>query len=231
MIKTIHPQHILFLDVATVPRTRKLEELSPRWQHLWEKKQEPWEKASLEAEFGKVISICTGRLKERQNEWLLEIKKTSGDDEAAILQDVLPFIERMERGRPIGYLCAHNGREFDFPYLCRRLLANGMRVPSILDVRGKFPRETQLLDTMEIWRFGHYRHCVSLELLAASLGIENLEPYFDGSLVYSAYYEDHDLEKISGHCEAQVITLAKVYLKMAGFHGEILTNTSVLQNS
>ena len=123
------------------------------------------------------------------------------------------------------YLCAHNGKEFDFPFIARRMLVNSIKVPKILDVAGKKPWETTFLDTMELWKFGDYKHFVSLELLADLFGIPTPKDDIDGSQVAKVYYEENDLERIVTYCQKDVITTINIFLKYRG--EEIITDENV----
>ena len=110
-------------------------------------------------------------------------------------------------------LCAHNGKEFDFPFLARRILVNELPLPAILDSAGKKPWETQYLDTMELWKFGDYKHYTSLELLAALFGIPTPKDDINGADIHRVYWEDHDLERIRIYCQKDVLTIARLFLK------------------
>lgn len=239
MLKNIDPGAVLFLDIETIPFTENFDSLSLRWQSLWEKKSAflypgvnpatTWHKAGIYPEFGRIICVCTGRLKERNHSWELDIKTFCREEEADLLQELAPFISRMEHYKHPGYICAHHGKEFDFPYLCRRYLANRLKIPPILDVRGKYPKEQNLLDTMELWKFGDYKHYVSLDLLAAVFGMDSPKTEMDGSRVYETYYKEHGLEKIVNYCATDILTLTKVYLRLAGIHHTGVTNSHILE--
>ena len=184
MLENYHIENILFLDIETVPQTASFEELPLELQLLWEKKAnqlsrfgkpaaeenhaaaELYERAGIYAEFGKVICISTGIFRYGE----LTIKSFWGDDEKLLL---LSFGEMLHKSteKKINRLCAHNGKEFDFPYLNRRMLVNGLKIPAILDLSEKKPWEVNHLDTMELWKFGDYKCYTSLELLAAVFGI------------------------------------------------------------
>ncbi len=124
-------------------------------------------------------------------------------------------------------LCAHNGKEFDFPYIARRMLINGMNIPVILDNAGKKPWEINLLDTMELWKFGEFRHSVSLDLITTLLGIPTPKDDIDGSMVASVYYKDKNLDRIVEYCEKDVIALIQVFLK---FRSEGLVTDANIQS-
>ena len=114
------------------------------------------------------------------------------------------------------FLCAHNGKEFDFPYLCRRLIINGIPIPAILNTSGKKPWEVCHLDTLELWKFGDFKSFTSLNLLAHTLGIPTPKDDIDGSKVWSVYWNDKDLKRIVNYCQKDVITVAQILLKFQG---------------
>lgn len=110
-------------------------------------------------------------------------------------------------------LCAHNGKEFDFPYICRRMLIHGIMLPEILNIAGKKPWETSFLDTMELWKFGDYKNFTSLELLAGVFGIPTPKDDIKGEDVKRVYYEENNLERIAVYCRKDVITIVQLFLK------------------
>jgi DNA polymerase elongation subunit (family B) len=113
-------------------------------------------------------------------------------------------------------LCAHNGKEFDFPYLSRRMMVNGISLPAVLDNAGKKPWEVKFVDTLELWKFGDYKHYTSLELLAYLFGIPTPKDDIDGSMVAGIYYQEKDLPRIARYCEKDVLTIIRLLLKFAG---------------
>ena len=101
--------------------------------------------------------------------------------------------------------CSHNGKEFDFPYLCRRMLLNKISIPEALNLRDRKPWEVQHLDTMDMWKFGDRKSYTSLELLTALFDIETSKitdgDYIDGSLVNKVYYHEKDINRINKYCK------------------------------
>jgi uncharacterized protein YprB with RNaseH-like and TPR domain len=114
------------------------------------------------------------------------------------------------------YLCAHNGKEFDYPYLIRRILINGLEVPSILNLSGKKPWEVNHIDTMELWKFGDYKHYTSLELLATVFGISSPKDDINGSDVGRVYWQENDLQRIVKYCQKDVVTIVNLLLRFKG---------------
>lgn len=224
MLKKIPSHKVLFLDIETVPQVGNWDKLSPEWQSLWTKKVEKQlsedetaeefygKRAGILAEFGKIICISCGII---SNENQLKLKSFYGDDEVDILLQFNKLLNDNYFKSDL-ILCAHNGKEFDFPFLARRMLINQIEIPAILNLQGKKPWEIQHLDTMELWKFGDYKHYTSLNLLAAVLGIPTPKDDIDGSQVASVYYEENDLERIKIYCEKDVLTVAQIFRKFRG---------------
>lgn len=221
------PEQILFLDIETVPQYPDYATVPETWRHLWDKKanlirrkdedtpENLYERAGIYAEFGRIVCISVGYIAGNDMPEV-RIKSFAGDDEKALLTEFAGIFEKSGR---FAYLCAHNGKEFDFPYLCRRMLVNGVAIPGILNMAGKKPWEVSHFDTMELWKFGDYKSFVSLDLLSAVFGIPTPKDDIDGSEVYGVYYRDRDLQRIVAYCEKDVLTLVRVFYKL---HGETL---------
>jgi len=225
MLNDIKKENILFIDVETVPQYKDYQSVPEHKKKFWDHKssflskseeQTPevlYERAGIYSEFGKIICISIGYIKTIEGKQELHIKSIYGHDERSLLSQFVDVIQKVQQNPQKWYLCAHNGKEFDFPYLCRRLLVNGLAVPAILDVRGKYQKEIQLLDTMEMWKFGDYKSFVSLDLLADIFNIPSPKAEMDGSMVCKVYYEENNLEKIVEYCSKDVVTLAQVLLR------------------
>ena len=221
MIQHIPLEKILFLDIETVPQAGNWEELHETDQYLWDKKtkmqrkedvtsQEFYnERGGIMAEFGKIICISVGILEKSEK---LMIKSFSGDDEKILLIEFGEIFNHPKLHDVI--LCAHNGKEFDFPWIARRFLINGMQPPKPFQMFGKKPWEIPHLDTMELWKFGDYKSYISLELLAHVFGIPTPKDDIDGSMVSSIYYIEKDLFRIVQYCEKDVLTLANIFRRM-----------------
>lgn len=222
---------ILFLDIETVPQHDGHENLPEDWKALWNLKasylirnkenetaQSIYSRAGIYAEFGKIICISCGVLQGNGEEKNLVIKSFSGDDEKVLLHQ---FCDMLNKWSAEGNkcLCAHNGKEFDFPYLCRRLIVNHIPIPEILKLSGKKPWDVPHLDTLELWKFGDYKSYTSLNLLAYTLGIPTPKDDIDGSRVHEVYWKEKDLTRIVTYCQKDVITVAQVYLRI---HGDTL---------
>ncbi len=223
MLDNIKAEDILFLDIETVPSTSSWDLLDPLMQNLWEKKsrqfrsaeQSPsdvYERAGIYSEFGKIICISVGLIREK-DPLSLRLKSFFGDDEKQLLSDFSAMLTKFSRNHRDAILCAHNGKEFDYPYIARRMIINSLVIPDILDNSGKKPWEVKLLDTMDLWKFGDYKTFTSLELLTSVLGIPTPKDDIDGSLVAGVYYSENDLQRIAKYCEKDVIAVAQVLMR------------------
>lgn len=230
MAGNIAPQNILFLDIETVSAKSGYQELDDDWQALWNKKAAHlgqnemksaealyYEKAGIFAEFGKIIAIAVGLIHtDEDNNNQIRIKCYYGHEENALLADFGTMIQQGFDPSKL-YLCAHNGKEFDFPYISRRMLVNSISLPAVLDTGGKKPWEVHHLDTMELWKFGDRKNFTSLDLLAKLFGIKSSKTEdIDGSMVNHVYYEENDIEKIAKYCQRDVAVLAQLYMKLNG---------------
>jgi len=224
MLKKIPSNKVLFLDIETVPEVQNWSELSEEWKALWFKKIEkqlaenetPEEfyskRAGILAEFGKIICISCGIIVEKN---LFHLKSFYGDHESRILNEFNEMLAQSYFKNDL-ILCAHNGKEFDFPYMARRMVINGIELPAVLNLQGKKPWEIPHLDTMELWKFGDYKHYTSLNLLATVLGIPTPKDDIDGSQVASVYYEEKNIERIKTYCEKDVLTVAQIFRRFRG---------------
>ena len=210
--------HILFLDIETVPLVYDYKELQEPFKKLWDLKwqyhkeitpEQQYAKAGIYAEFAKVVCICVGYFNGKE----FRIRSFYGDDEKILLQD---FKQTIEKHFAEHMLCAHNGKEFDFPFMCRRMLINQLALPEVLQLQGKKPWEIAHLDTLELWKFGDYKNYTSLQLLAAIFNIPTPKDDIDGSQVAKVYYEEKNLERIKTYCAKDVVTVARLLQKMRG---------------
>lgn len=226
MLAQIKFERILFLDIETVPQYASLDEAPANYRKLWKKKAnyikkeneqatEIYHRAGIYAEFGRIICISTGMTIFREQHPVFRIISFAGDDEKKILLDFRSFINKLSQGREL-YLCAHNGKEFDFPYIARRMLINGVQLPEMLDIAGKKPWEISHLDTMELWKFGDHKHYTSLELLAEIFNIPSPKTDIDGTMIAEVYWKDKDLKRIVEYCQRDVITIAQIMRRYKG---------------
>ncbi|MBS9774863.1 MAG: 3'-5' exonuclease [Tenacibaculum sp.] len=223
MLTKIDLKNILFLDIETVPNYENWNELSTQEQELYDEKtkyqrkdditvEEFYERAGIWAEFGKIVCISVGYFVERDKIKQLRITSFYSDDEREIL---LNFSRLLETHFNLAkyVLCAHNGKEFDFPYIARRMIINQIKLPNKLNLFGKKPWEIPHLDTMELWKFGDYKHYTSLKLLTHILGIASPKEDINGSEVKDVYYKEKNLLRIAKYCERDVVAIAQLLLR------------------
>ena len=222
MLDKIRLENILFLDIETVPEVSSFAELSIEKQELFAAKTEYqrkdeitaedfYERAGIWAEFGRIICISVGYFVDLDKNRSFRVKSFSGEEEL-ILNDFKNLLEN-HFNKPNHLLCGHNGKEFDFPYIARRMIINGISLPDKLNLFGKKPWEVAHLDTMDLWKFGDYKHYTSLNLLTHILGIPSPKQDIDGSQVASVYYKEKNLDKIVKYCERDTIAVAQLLLR------------------
>jgi predicted PolB exonuclease-like 3'-5' exonuclease len=235
-------KNILVIDIETISCVEEYGLLEERLQKQWDKKSSTFkdadlkssselfgEKAGIYAEFGKVVTIAVGfYILDEENDTVgLRIKAFAGHDEALVLNDFKNLLEtKFDQEKLL--LCAHNGKEFDFPYLCRRMLVNGITIPSILDIGGKKPWEVKHIDTMELWKFGDRKSYTSLELLASLFNVSSSKDQIDGSMVTSVYYKEKDLLSIAKYCMEDVAVTSQIFLKLNNKHNFDTQNINYL---
>jgi hypothetical protein len=231
---------ILFLDIETVAGESDYYLLDERLKVQWARKASflkrdsdqtdedlYHERAGIHAEFGKIVCIAVGKFGENENgDLMLRTKAYYGDDEKAMLTEFKTMIERLDPSTL--KLCAHNGKEFDFPYLCRRMLINSISLPAALNLSGKKSWEVPHLDTMELWKFGDFKHYTSLDLLATIFNIPSSKEGIDGSQINSVYHQEKGLIRIKDYCLRDVVVLAQLFLKLKGIN---LEKEVVVQNA
>ncbi|MBO6515680.1 MAG: 3'-5' exonuclease [Bacteroidia bacterium] len=235
MLDNLKLESVLVLDIETVPAQPNFDALDDRWKKLWSHKaqyltseeqgpEEIYNRAGIYAEFGKVVCISVGVFFHQGADLHFKIKSFYGHDEKEVLTDFCNLLNTRFTS-PGQALCGHNGKEFDFPFLSRRILTNGLKLPFLLNTAGKKPWEVNHIDTMQLWKFGDYKSYTSLDLLAALFDVPTPKDDIDGSMVYQVYYEENDLERIKEYCQKDIVTLANVLLRFKGM--EILGPTQV----
>lgn len=223
MLDNLKVEDVLFLDIETVPLHPSYGNLEPAMQILWDKKSKQfrtpeqnaadvYERAGIYSEFGKIICISVGVINGK-DPFSFRLKSFKGDDEKELLTAFAAMLSKFCRSNREALLCAHNGKEFDYPYIARRMIINRIIIPEILDNAGKKPWEIKLLDTMDLWKFGDYKNYTSLDLLTNVLGIPTPKDDIDGSMVAGIYYVENDLSRISRYCEKDVLAIAQVILR------------------
>lgn len=213
-------ENILFLDIETVPLIYDYNEIDSQTKDLWDKKwqyskeispEQQYKKAGIYAEFAKVICVGLGFY----NKGKFRVKTIASENELDVLNGLAELLNS-HFNTENHFLCAHNGKEFDFPFLCRRYLINNLPLPKLLQLQGKKPWDVKHIDTMDLWKFGDVKNFSSLNLLAHVFGIPSPKDDMDGSMVSKTFYEDNDLKKIETYCLKDVITLARVYNRFVG---------------
>lgn len=228
MLDNLNIEDVLFIDIETAPQYPVFSKMPEVFQKLWDKKstyfrseeQSPsdvYERAGIYAEFGKIICISAGFISQKQGERFYRVKSFYDDDEKKLLLQFNQMLEKftVHAGKRI---CAHNGMEFDFPYIGRRSLINGLKLPKILDIAGAKPWELKdrLIDTLQLWKFGDYKNYTSLDLLCAVFNIPTPKDDIDGSQVAHVYYNENDLDRIVRYCEKDTLALVNLLLRYKG---------------
>ena len=226
---TYNLSNILFLDIETVPEFENWKDISKETQELFDQKTKYqrkeeftaaafYDRAGIWAEFGKIICISVGYFIDDTKKKQLRVTSFFGDDEHQLLIDFKVLLDN-HFGNKANVLCAHNGKEFDFPFIARRMIVHQIELPKKLNLFGKKPWEVPHIDTLELWKFGDYKHYTSLKLLTSILGIKSPKDDIDGSEVAYVYYKEKDLQRIVTYCEKDTIAVAQILLR---FNNETL---------
>lgn len=223
MLDNLNLKHILFLDIETVPQFSTYDLADERVKFFWEKKssffreqessaEDVYQRAGIYAEFGRIVCISVGAITGEGDNLGFKLKSFYGDDENKLLTEFAEMCRKLEKNKNL-FLCAHNGKEFDYPYLSRRMLIQGIKLPECLNIAGKKPWEVNHLDTLELWKFGDYKHYTSLDLLTHIFNIPSPKQDIDGSMVADTFYKEKDLEKIKAYCESDVLAVAQLLMR------------------
>ena len=233
MLEHIDAARVLFLDIETVSGRANFAELDDTFRALWAHKAPGVlrrygeeltdeevaasynDRAGIFAEFGKIVCISVGVVhRDRDKQLTIRLKSFADREETKLLEEFSAMLDQYYGDVNKQFLCGHNIKEFDVPYLCRRLVANGLPLPRMLDIAGKKPWQTpHLLDTLELWKFGDRKNFTSLKLLAAVLGFPSPKDDIDGSEVGRVFWEEDDLERIAVYCEKDVLATAQLFLR------------------
>lgn len=227
MLETIKIEKVLFLDIETVPQVYKFAELDEKTADLYQQKtkwlkkedtsdEEIYERAGIYAEFGKIVCITCGIVQVTMGKPTVRLKSFADDDEVKLLEGFIDMINESFGSGRLMLMCGHNAKEFDFPFIARRILINGLKLPGPLNIAGKKPWEIAHLDTMELWKFGDFKAYTSLNLLTHVFGIPTPKDDISGADVARVYYEEGDLKRIVTYCEKDVIALINLFLKFQG---------------
>lgn len=224
-MQNIRLENMLLIDIETVSEHPAFSELSNDWKELWQEKVQRQlpenvtaeefypQRAGVMAEFSKVVCISVGYFKRDGKAIHLRVKSFYGDDEKMLLQDFIAALQKMETSNNKWSFTGHNIKEFDIPFICRRLLINNLSIPPFLDFQNMKPWETNMIDTFQYWRFGDYKHYTSLKLLAAALHVPSPKDDIDGSMVGDVYWKEKNLERIVTYCQKDVVTTANIVLR------------------
>lgn len=228
MLQNLNIEEVLFLDIETVPITAEYEQLSENWQKLWAHKmqfqidegnsaKELYTRAGIYAEFGKIVCISAGYVSQKHGEYFFRVKSFYDSDEKKLIGNFFSAWEKFSRAGKCR-LCGHNGQEFDFPYIARRALVHNLKLPKIFDIAGAKPWEIKdmLMDTLQLWKFGDYKHYTSLSLLCELFNIPTPKDDIDGSQVCSIYWEENDIDRIVSYCEKDTLAVANLLLRYKG---------------
>ena len=224
MLDNLDLKNVLVLDIETVPQFSTFEHLNENWRDLWAHKMkhlikdnvtaaDTYERAGIYAEFGKIICISVGAFYKDNDDMKFRLKSFYGDDEKLLLQEFSELLNR-NYSKDEHTVCGHNSKEFDFPFIARRCLINGIPIPAILDNAGKKPWEVKLLDTMELWKFGDYKNFTSLDLLTELFDIPTPKDDINGADVARVYYEEDDLIRIMQYCQKDVVALIQLLRRL-----------------
>ena len=235
MISKLNLEHILFLDIETVPENENFKDLSDAKKELWALKtkyqrkeefsaEEFYERAGIWAEFGKIVCISVGFFKNQGEERQFRTTSFYGDEQN-LLQEFKNLLETHYNDNRY-LLCAHNGKEFDFPYIARRMIIHHISLPHKLNLFGKKPWEIPHLDTLELWKFGDYKNYTSLKLMTNVLGIPSPKNDIDGSEVRDVFYNENDIDRIIVYCEKDTIAVAQIFLRLRG--EQILSSNEII---
>jgi 3'-5' exonuclease len=218
-------ENLFLLDIETVSGAQHFNLLDDAWKELWTEKilknlppditaEEYYPKrAAILAEFAKVVCISTGYFKKENNEWQLRIKSFYAENEKEVLESFIKMLHQLHSKNARWIFTGHNIKEFDIPFLSRRMLVNNVTIPPFIDFQNMKPWDTPVLDTLHLWRFGDYKHYTSLKLLAATLGIPSPKDDIDGSKVGEVFWNEKDLKRIAIYCQKDVATVANVILR------------------
>lgn len=227
MLEKVQLEKILFLDIETVPQVYEFDKLEDKSRELFEAKtrfmqndEKSYEqlyndRGGIYAEFGKIVCISVGYVKQTPTGKQIRMMSYYHDDEETLLNQFKKLLDE-HYNTPYSILCGHNAKEFDFPYICRRMLINGISLPNTLNIAGKKPWEIAHLDTMELWKFGDFKAYTSLALLCHVFNIPTPKDDISGADVARVYFEEKDLERIKVYCEKDVVALIQLFVKMRG---------------
>ncbi len=227
-------ENILYIDIETVAQFKVLDNAPSEIQNIWNKKHDKNEylrvlspeesyvsKAAIFAEYGKIICISIGYYHQVNEKY--RVKSFAGNDEKKLLEDFKAFCLKLKKNY---VFCGHNIKEFDIPYLCRRFLINRISIPPLLNFQDKKPWEVDLIDTLQLWKFGDYKNYTSLETLTTIFNIPTPKVDIDGSKVGQVYWHENDLARLVEYCQSDVVAVIQLY---RAFHQQDLVSSENIE--
>lgn len=222
-MKHLNLYNLLYIDIETVSEKATFSEVDSEMQDYFAQKtsyqrkdeftpEEFYDRAGIWAEFGKIVCISIAYMAKLNGENQLRFRSFYGHNEEVLLEEFADVLSNF----PSFFFCGHNIKEFDIPFICRRMLIHNITLPGQLDLAGKKPWEIKHIDTLEQWKFGDYKHYTSLKLLAKLFGIPSPKDDIDGSEVGRVYWKEDNLKRIAIYCEKDVATTAQLLLKWKG---------------
>lgn len=223
-LQGIHPRNFLFMDIETARIQDKLTtntELFKSWEYKRRKEGETLvkdlkksfeHKAALYAEFGKVVCISIGKIVDEK----LVVQSYYGDDEKEVLEKIKKVLTAFYKKFPDLMLCGHSIIGFDIPFLMRRMIINGIQVPSFLDLTTSKPwtLSDDIVDIAQIWKTTGF-YGASLVNMSHAMGLPSPKEDIDGSMVSDTYYREKDgLKRIVKYCEQDVFATVNIVQKL-----------------
>jgi len=237
-MQNISLDNLLLIDIETVPQFPSFDLLDDNWKQLWEEKTQRSlpdftsaaefypQRAGVMAEFAKIVCISIGYFIKQGASLQIRVKSFYGDDEKKLLQDFIGTVNQMEAKNNKWSFAGHNIKEFDIPFICRRLIINGLPIPRYIDFQNMKPWDTNMVDTFQYWRFGDYKNYTSLKLLAAALGVPSPKDDIDGSMVADVYWNEKNTARIAVYCQKDVVTTGNIILRFKNM--ELITEENIV---
>lgn len=237
-MQNISIENLFLIDIETVSCHQRFELLTDEWKDLWTEKiykslpdnttpEEYYPKrAGILAEFAKVVCISIGYIKIENDIPQLRIKSFYSEDEKEILEKFIDTVCQLQSKNNKWCFTGHNIKEFDIPFLCRRILVNNILIPDCFNFQAMKPWDVPVLDTLHLWRFGDFKHYTSLKLLAATLGVPSPKDDIDGSQVGEVYWTEKDVKRIAHYCQKDVATVANIILRFKNL--PLLTDEQII---
>ncbi len=240
MLNHIRLENLIFIDIETVKEHEGFSGLDDVSADLWRKKSSFFkvaegsveedlyeEKAGLYAEFAKVVCISVAfMVKNGEGKYDLRLKSFYGEEESFILKDFKELLDKYYKNSKYIF-CGHNIKDFDLPFLMRRMLINQIRLPLKFNINNFKFYQPMAVDTFQIWKFGDHRNYTSLKLMQKALKIDFPEySEIDGNDIDQLYWKDKNMDSIIEHCQNDVISVAQLMLRFKSF--DLLEEYNVL---